>query len=119
MSETSKPQSPEVKRWYDHDPYLIEVLNILQSFQEDVRHQAERFLQQIEEAIGKEALDEFYAVSRPTHYGNRWYDKDPVISKAVELLRVIPPDAQRKAATRFLDSMKKQGITPESLNSES
>lgn len=115
MSEAEKQAN---KRWYDHDPVLIEVLDLLQSFQDDLRVQAEQFLVKIEESVGKEALEEFYAISRPTHFGNRWYDADPVISKAIELLRVIPPDAQRKAAMRFLESMKKEGITPELLKKE-
>jgi hypothetical protein len=109
-------EQPRHERWYDHDPALIEVLDLLKAFQSDVRVQAERFLQKIEESVGKEALEQFYEISRPTKFGNRWYDQDPVISRAVELLRVIPPDAQRKAALNFLDSMKKEGITPELLN---
>lgn len=111
MSEEKRQQS----RWYDHDPNLIEVLDLLRAFKTDVRAQAEHFLQKIEEAVGSEALEQFYAIPRPEKFGNRWYDHDPVIYKAVELLRVIPPDAQRKAAMRFLESLKKQGITPEVL----
>jgi hypothetical protein len=105
--------SPTTRRWYDHDPTLIEVLDILKAFQSDVRAQAEVFLEKIESEIGKEALEEFYTASRPKQFGNRWYDQDPAISKAVELLRVIPPDAQRKAALRFLEAVKKRGLSQE------
>lgn len=99
------------QRWYDHDPVLIEVLDLLRSFKTDVREQAQQFLNKIEEQVGKDALEEFYEVSRPKKFGNRWYDKDPVISRAVELLRVVPQDAQRAAAMRFLESIKKQGLS--------
>ena len=58
-------------------------------------------------------LDRFYEQSQPKIKGNRWYDDDPVVSKAVELLRVVPPEAQRQAAMKFLDAMKKQGLSPE------
>lgn len=116
MSEETRNDTPEQhSRWYDYDPNLIEVLDLLKSFQDDVHTQAEIFLNKIEEAVGKEALEQFYAVARPKQFGNRWYDKDPVIYKAVELLRVIPPDAQRKAAMHFLESLQKQGITKEVL----
>ncbi len=98
-------------RWYDYDPVLIEVLDLLRSFQSDVKAQAEEFLKKIESQVGKEALEEFYEASRPKKFGNRWYDKDPTISKAVELLRVVPPEAQRAAAMKFLEAMKKQGIS--------
>jgi len=33
----------------------------------------------------------------------------------IELLRVVPPEAQRKAAASFIDAMEQQGITPEVL----
>lgn len=108
---TANQQPHSHKRWYDHDPVLIEVLDLLRSFKTDVREQAQQFLTKIEEQVGKDALEEFYAVSRPKKFGNRWYDQDPVISRAVELLRVVPQDAQRAAAMRFLESIKKQGIT--------
>jgi hypothetical protein len=43
--------------------------------------------------------------------GNRWYDKDPVISKTVELLRIVPPELQKKAAQSFIDSLKEMGLS--------
>ena len=110
---TSVNQNGLHNRWYDHDPVLLEVLDLLRSFEADVREQAEVFLEKIEGQIGKDTMDELYAVSRPDKFGNRWYDKDPVVSKADELLQVVPPEAQRKAAMRFLDSMKKHGLSEE------
>jgi hypothetical protein len=109
-------QTPKYRRWYDFDPVLVEVLELLRTFKADVRAQAEVFVEKIESQVGKEAVDKFYAMSRPEQFGNRWYDHDPVVSKAIELLRVVPPDAQRQAAMRFLESLKKQGITKESMS---
>lgn len=103
------------QRWYDHDPLLIEVLELLRTFEADVHQQAEMFISKIEEQVGPDALEKFYQSSRPKTFGNRWYDQDPVISKAVELLRVVPQEVQRQAAVKFLESMKKQGISPEVL----
>ena len=40
----------------------------------------------------------------------RWYDKDPVISKTVELLRVVPPEVQKAAAENFIKSLEELGI---------
>ncbi len=45
----------------------------------------------------------------------RWYDKDPVISKTVELLRVVPPEIQKAAAEHFLATLKNLGINPEDI----
>lgn len=103
------------RRWYDQDPLLAEVLELLRSYPNDVREQAQIFLTKIEEQIGKDTLDKFYEMSKTERKGNRWYDHDPVVSRAIELLRVVPPAVQRQAATRFLESMKKQGISPELL----
>ena len=106
---------PTYKRWYDHDPLLLEVINILKNYQEELKAQAEVFLQMIEEKVSKTALDRFYEMVKPAN-GTRWYDKDPVISKTVELLRVIPPDAQRKCAEHFIKSLKELGIDYQSPN---
>jgi len=117
MSE-SKPPSNKPRRWYDQDPLLIEVLELLRAYPLDVREQAQAFLSKIEEQIGQEALEKFYALSKTHKTGNRWYDADPTVSKAIELLRVVPPDVQRQAATRFLDAMKKHGLSPELLKTD-
>ena len=112
-SVASESTQAVARRWYDHDPVLIEVLDLLRNFQEDVRVQAEVFIEKIEAAVGKDILDEFYERSKPKQFGNRWYDKDPSVSKAVELLRVVPPEAQRQAAMKFLEAMKNRGLSPE------
>lgn len=112
MSETQTS-----RRWYDQDPLLAEVLDLLRAYPTDFKAQAEVFLSKIEEQIGKETLEQFYALSKPPKTGDRWYDHDPVVFRAVELLRVVPPAVQRQAAERFLEAMKKQGLTPELLKS--
>jgi hypothetical protein len=46
----------------------------------------------------------------------RWYDKDPIISKTVEILRVVPPEVQYACAERFINALKNMGIEYESPN---
>jgi hypothetical protein len=112
---TSNPTGASSRRWYDQDPLLAEVLELLRSYPTDVRSQAEIFLKKIEEQIGLDTLERFYELSKPNRTGERWYDEDPVVSRAVELLRVVPPPVQRQAAHKFLESMRKQGLNPELL----
>jgi hypothetical protein len=100
----------EYKRWYDHDPLLMEVMELLRNFPDELTDQAAVFLSKIEAQVGKEAIDTFYNQVKHVN-GNRWYDKDPVLAKAVELLRVVPQKIQRQAAQNFLDSLKSKGIT--------
>ncbi|MBE7706726.1 MAG: hypothetical protein E7Z91_05750 [Cyanobacteria bacterium SIG30] len=103
------------KRWYDYDPSLIEVIDLLRNYQNELRSQAEIFLQKVEEKVTKEAVDRFYEMVKPFK-GNRWYDTDPIISKTVELLRVIPQDIQKQAATNFITYLKENGILSEEEN---
>ena len=100
---------PQYKRWYDHDPVLMEVVELLRNYQDELRAQAEVFLAKIEEKVSKETIDIFYEMVKPIN-GNRWYDKDPVISKTVELLRVVPPEVQKAAAENFIKTLESIGV---------
>ena len=42
---------PQYKRWYDHDPVLMEVVELLRNYQDELRAQAEIFLAKIEEKV--------------------------------------------------------------------
>lgn len=106
---------PIYKRWYDHDPLLLEVIELLRNYQDELKEQAVIFLEKIEERVSKDAIDKFYDLVKPVN-GNRWYDRDPVISKTVELLRVVPPDVQRACAEHFIKAIKGMGIEYESQN---
>lgn len=108
--------NPVYKRWYDHDPLLLEVIELLKNYQDELKSQAEVFLVKIEEKVSKEAIDKFYELVRPVN-GTRWYDHDPVISRTVELLRVVPPDVQKACAEHFIRTLKDIGIDYESPNS--
>ena len=107
--------SPAYKRWYDHDPLLLEVVELLRNYQDELKSQAEVFLAKLEEKVSKEAIDKFYEMVKPVN-GNRWYDHDPVLSKTVELLRVVPPDVQKLCAEHFISALKEMGIEYESPN---
>ena len=107
---------PQYKRWYDHDPVLMEVVELLRNYQDELKTQAEIFLAKIEEKVSKETIDKFYAMVKPVNANNRWYDKDPVISKTVEILRIVPPEAQKICAQNFIRTLKEMGIEYESPN---
>ena len=102
-------QSPKYKRWYDHDPILLKVIDLLRNYQDELKAQAEIFLTKIEEKVSKETIDRFYEMVKPVN-GQRWYDRDPVISKTVELLRVVPPEIQKSAAENFIQTLRDAGI---------
>lgn len=101
------------KRWYDHDPLLMQVIELLKSYPNELKIQAEVFLKKVEEQVSKEAVDRFYDMVKPMIQGNRWYDSDPVLSKTVELLRVVPQEVQKMAADNFITALKESGVTIE------
>lgn len=100
----------EFKRWYDHDPELLKVINILKDYQTELKEQATIFLENLEKKVSKEAIEKYYQMVKPINGGSRWYDKDPVISKTVELLRVVPQEVQKKVAIDFINTLKENGI---------
>ena len=106
---------PAYKRWYDLDPLLSEVVNLLRDYQTELKSHAEVFLKKIEEKVSKDAMTRFYELVKPEN-GTRWYDKDPVISMTVELLRVVPPDVQRQCAEHFIKALNNMGIEYQSPN---
>ena len=43
----------------------------------------------------------------------RWYDKDPVMLKTIEFLRVSSPKVRRVAALKLLLALEKQSLEEE------
>src|SRR5574344_3025455 len=91
------------RRWYDKDPILKEALELLQLQCDDTKSAAANFILQLQEQVAGEVIEHVYDIM--TQYegkGNRWYDKDSVVMKAIELLREAPKKKQRKAAIKIL-----------------
>ncbi|MEB3245619.1 MAG: hypothetical protein VKJ06_06515 [Vampirovibrionales bacterium] len=102
----------QFRRWYDHDPLLLEVLELLRAYPDELHAQSAQFIDKLQSVVGLEAIAAFDAMlahkTLEHKTGHRWYDEDPVVYKAVELLRLSPPMAQRQAAKCFLDALKHQ-----------
>ena len=103
------------KRWYDYDPMLLEVIDMLRYYQDELREQAKIFLEKVEKQAGVDTVNRFYEAVKPKDGGNRWYDKDPIISKAIELLRVVPINVQKSVSENFIKSLEEIGITKEEI----
>ena len=88
---------------------------MLKNYQDELKEHAVVFLDKLEQKVSKEALDRFYDLVKPVN-GCRWYDKDPVISRTVEILRIVPPEAQKICAQNFIRTLKEMGIEYESPN---
>ena len=96
------------RRWYDKDPILKEALELLRMQTEDTQNEAANFIIKLQEDAAAEVIEHVYEmVKKYEGKGNRWYDKDPVISKTVEILRIVPPEAQKICAENFIKTLYK------------
>ena len=61
----------------------------------------------LQEDIAKDVIERVYEmVNEYQGKGSRWYDSDPVLIKAMETLRVAPPETQRIAAKKLLENLE-------------
>lgn len=98
----------EFRRWYDNDPVLKEALELLSISAEDVKDESATFLMNLQDQVAKDVIERLYEQIQDYQLnGNRWYDKDPVMLKAIELLRVAPANVQRQAARKLLKALSK------------
>ena len=101
--------APDNKRWYDKDPILKEALELLRLSSPDEQEHAKDFILQLQEQVAGEVIERIYEII--TQYegkGNRWYDNDPVMIKAIEILRHADPKTQRHAALKLLLALEEK-----------
>ena len=96
------------KRWYDHDPILKEALELLKLSTDEQKQDAKDYMLKLQENVAQDVIERIYEIV--TQYqgkGNRWYDNDPVMIRAVEMLRQADPKTQRIAALKLLLALEK------------
>ena len=110
MSEQAKSGS----RWYDKDPILKEALELLKISTDEQKEHAKDFMLKLQEDVAQDVIERIYEIV--TQYqgkGNRWYDNDPVMIKAIEMLRQADPKTQRVAALKLLLALEKNDFSEE------
>ena len=91
------------KRWYDKDPVLKEALELLRLSSDEKKEKAKDFMLTLQEDVAQDVIERIYEMVTKYHgKGNRWYDNDPVMIRAVEVLRQADPKTQRIAALKLL-----------------
>ena len=102
----------EYRRWYDNDPILKEALELLRLQTDDDKSTAAEFIISLQEQVAQDVIERIYEITKQFEKkGNRWYDSDPVMLKAVELLRAAPPKTQRLAALKLLMAMESNNMS--------
>ena len=98
-------------RWYDNDPFLKEALELLSLSSEETQGEAADFVLNLQDQVAADVIERIYAtVTKCKDVGNRWYDKDTVMLKAMELLRVAKPSVQRIAAKKILKALSQDSF---------
>ena len=109
----------EFRRWYDQDPLLKEALELLQLQTDNDKTTAANFIINLQEQVAQDVIESVYnMVTQYAGKGNRWYDNDPVMLKAVELLRLATPDTQRKAALKLLTALNNNALDKLDIDEE-
>ena len=99
------------RRWYDKDPILKEALELLQLSCDETKNSAAEFILQLQEQVARDVIEHVYDIMKEYEgTGNRWYDKDPVVMKAMELLKISPKKTQRKAALKLLLALEERSF---------
>ena len=100
------------KRWYDKDPILKEALELLRLSNDEQKEQAKDFMLKLQEDVASDVIERIYEIVTKYHgKGNRWYDNDPVMLKAVEMLRQADPKTQRVAALKLLLALERNNFS--------
>lgn len=99
----------ESRRWYDKDPILKEALELLRLQADDTKAEAADYILKLQEEVAGEVIERLYeTISKYHGKGNRWYDNDPVMMRAIEMLRLAPPKLQRVAALKLLLALEQK-----------
>ena len=99
------------RRWYDNDPTLSEAMELLSLSPDESKDMAADFILKLQEVIASDIIEKVYqTVKKYEGKGNRWYDSDPVMIKAIELLRVAPLNIQKAAAKKLLKALSSQEL---------
>lgn len=107
------------RRWYDKDPVLKEALELLKLSTDKTQNEAAEFILQLQDQVASDVIERVYdMINKFQGKGNRWYDNDPVMMKAIELLRVAPPKTQRAAALKLLLALEQNSFDDKELKME-
>jgi hypothetical protein len=86
---------------------MSEAMELLRLSTDDLKGQAADYISKMQEQVAHEVIERVYeAVKKYSNEGSRWYDRDPVVLRAIELLRAAPPRVQKKAARKLITALQ-------------
>lgn len=101
-----------LRRWYDRDETLQEALELLNLSTDEPQDQAPEYILRLQEQVALEVIEKLYEnIKKYYGKGHRWYDNDPIMIKAMDLLIESPPHVQRVAATKLLRALSREDLS--------
>lgn len=93
------------QRWYDSDPTVSLAISLLKNTDEETKHLcAEEIIKEVE---GNGIKLETGIISKINNTFKRWYDEDNSLSKAMEYLRLSPPELRKKIAIEIIELLER------------
>jgi hypothetical protein len=119
INNRKEEKMTQYRRWYDSDPILKEALELLSLSTDDTKDKAADFMLKLQEQVAADVIERVYeTIQQYGDDGNRWYDSDPVMMRAIELLRVAPPNVQRVAAKKLLKALSESDLESFEIENE-
>ena len=83
---------------------LLELLRLAPGDKKDA---AAEFVIQLQEQVADDVIEKIYDIMIEYHgKGRRWYDNDPMVIKAIQLLREPPKKTKKEAALKLLTALE-------------
>ena len=92
------------QRWYDKDPTLSLAISLLQNSELNVRHKCADLA--IEIAMNNGVVLPNDIKSAVEYLMRRWYDKDEILSQAMEYIKNSDEDLRKKIAVSMIDFLQ-------------
>ena len=102
-------------RWYDKDPSMSGMLDIIQDLPENQQEELSTTVIQLVNMLRKNRPDEEIPLSigknkvlglYKSFNRRRWYDKNMALMSAMNVISTLPPDESKKITEGFLLTLK-------------
>lgn len=108
----------DIKRWYDKSSKLGEMMKVLSCMSEKEIAQISVYLYQVVKLYRKQrnAVSDSLSIGRDKLLGyykaynkRRWYDKDPSLGSAINIISTLPPKDIDEVVDGFIMALKESG----------
>ncbi len=109
----------EIKRWHDKSQKLADMMRVLNNMSDKELDEIAKYLYQVVNIYRKQrkSQDDGLSIGRDKLFGyykayqkRRWYDRNPSLSSAVNILSILPPREVDSIINGFIDALKKSGL---------